>query len=114
MTDFDSPWKEAIGLYFAPFWELYNDRIFDRYNRDVVSVAVLGDDRTARFGSSGWCLTLMNAALKDLLMKKDANKVLLPKIAKIDDEDRLKKSLAAIVTVQSFELRHPLQQPSVP
>ncbi len=117
MIDFDSPWKDAIDVYFAPFLQLlfptihdgidwargyefldkelqqivpeseqgkgvvdklvkvwlpngqenwlllhievqsqeeggfplrmfvYNYRIFDRYNRDVVSVAVLGDER---------------------------------------------------------------------
>src|SRR5262245_24070532 len=119
MSDFDSPWKDALDLYFSPFLELlfpdiyrdidwsrgyefldkellqivpeaergkgvvdklakvwrgegqeswlllhievqsqeekdfalrmfvYNYRIFDRYNRDVVSLAVLGDDRAS-------------------------------------------------------------------
>ena len=128
--DYDSPWKEALGVYFQPFlglffpaahaeidwrrgyqsldqelrqvvraaklgkrrvdhlvkvwlnsgreqwvlvhvevqtsWErnfarrmyTYNYRLFDRYNRDVVSLAVLGDDsprwRPGRFGYSRW------------------------------------------------------------
>ena len=130
MTDYDSPWKEALSVYFQPFlalffpaahaeidwsrgyqsldqelrqvvreaelgrrrvdhlvkvclnngreqWLLvhvevqtsrdrdfarrmytYNYRLFDRYNREVVSLAVLGDDdprwRPDRFGYTRW------------------------------------------------------------
>ena len=132
MTDFDSPWKEALSAYFEPFlalffpdahaeidwrrdcqpldqelrqivregelgrrrvdhlvkvwltsgqeqWVLvhvevqtaedpdfarrmytYNYRLFDRYNREVASLAVLGDDnprwRPDRFGYARWGL----------------------------------------------------------
>ncbi len=134
MSDFDSPWKEAIEVYFEPFlafffpeahagidwtrphesldtelqqivreadlgrrtadkllkvwrtsgkeeWVLihveiqsqpdndfaermyvYNYRLFDRYNRQVVSLAVLGDERLSwrpeRFGYSLWGCTV--------------------------------------------------------
>ncbi len=132
MTDYDSPWKEALNVYFQPFLALffpkahaeidwsrgcqsldqelrqivreaelgrrrvdhlvqvwlnsgreqwvpvhvevqtsrdpgfarrmytYNYRLFDRYNREVVSLAVLGDDnprwRPERFGYARWGL----------------------------------------------------------
>ncbi len=43
---------------FAPRMYAYNYRLFDRYNRDVVSLAVLGDDnprwRPTSFGYKRW------------------------------------------------------------
>jgi hypothetical protein len=66
VTDYDSPWKvEVQGRPDSEFpvrMYVYNYRGFDRYNRKVVSLAVLADEqrgwRPDRFGYSLWGCTI--------------------------------------------------------
>jgi hypothetical protein len=79
MSESDSPWKVALEGFFRPFllfffpgihadidWSKgYNARLFDRYNRDVCSLAVLVDDnpdwRPSGFRRELWgCSVRMN------------------------------------------------------
>ena len=45
--DYDSPWKEAIEQYFdfGKRMYVYHYRLFDKYEWQIVSLAVLGDER---------------------------------------------------------------------